>query len=226
MARIGIFSLTECLLFNLCLIVQHFRSSGIALTLGIWVFRSGLLLLQISLFIGGTSDAFLISLLDLTLSASIFYHIIQLVLQSTTMRFSSTSVLPFIFMAMQGISFTSNSFIIYESDVTRFALQTLLLVVFMNLVRTSKWGRWSPNFVSLRNRTNSVLTYAFRPPKKATHRYTWKKFLSDACAFLPYMLVVRLGKMFERCREEQILCEPMFFSLPLSAMPYGIVIFY
>lgn len=138
MARIGVCSLLECLLFNLCLISQHFRSPS-TLTFGVWIFRSGLLLLQISLFIGGSSDAFLISLLDLTLSASIFYHLINLVLHAISVQFSMVSVLPFLFLMLQAGSYTSNSFIIYESDTTRFWLQTTLVLVFICLLGKSRY---------------------------------------------------------------------------------------
>jgi hypothetical protein len=109
-----------------------------SLGVGVWMFRTGLLLLQTSLLIGGTSDAVLISMLDLTLSASIFYHLIQLIFHVITVQFQISLIWPFLFTLVQGLSYTSNSFIIYESDVIRFLLQTSLLIVLVNFIAQTR----------------------------------------------------------------------------------------
>lgn len=61
----------------------------------------------------------------------------------------------------------------------------------------------------------------FRDSRKGEIKFTNLVRDRNLLAILGCMLMIRGGRVFERCREEQVGCEETIFSLPLSTLPYG-----
>lgn len=123
---LGLFSLFESLLFNLTLAINPSKS----ITLTHWVFRSALLLLQFSILSSSYPlNRDLIIFVILSLSLSVLNHTMQLIFYFVRVSRNDkiwTSFSIGISGFLGSLSF-SNSYIIYESTILRFIIQTLFL---------------------------------------------------------------------------------------------------
>ncbi|KAI1709253.1 type I phosphodiesterase / nucleotide pyrophosphatase domain-containing protein [Ditylenchus destructor] len=202
LAFIGIFSFVDSILFNIYLLISVFGSKQ-SVTVGEWMFRSALVLLQLSLYFGendgnGTTSLGDVSLfLTMTLLASVIYRLLLLFvwLISTPRRLDlqKSKLLISAFTVFHSASFLSNSFVIEESDTIRFMLQTFLLSMLIT------------EFVKER------LTISNKGSKFAatiTNIFRKKNSWTPICLILFCMTCVRMGKWFESCREEHIDCIP------------------
>ncbi|KAI1730814.1 type I phosphodiesterase / nucleotide pyrophosphatase domain-containing protein [Ditylenchus destructor] len=198
LAFIGIFSFVDSILFNIYLLISVFGSKQ-TVTVGEWMFRSALALLQLSLYFGendgnGTTSLGDVSLfLTMTLLASVIYRLLLLFvwLISTPRRMDlqKSKWLIGAFTVFHSASFLSNSFVIEESDSIRFMLQTLIIL--------NKGSKSAATITSIFRKKNS-----------------W----TPICLILFCMTCVRMGKWFESCREEHIDCIPYWATTISTAV--------
>lgn len=89
------------------------------------------------MYFGDYSDAQ--TLLVFTLVASAAYHLALLLLHMFSTVMCGTSVLSMLLVVFSAVSFLSNSFIIYESDVLRFLAQTSLAWFVIGFLRRNRY---------------------------------------------------------------------------------------
>uniref|UniRef100_A0AC35G7X6 GPI ethanolamine phosphate transferase 3 n=1 Tax=Panagrolaimus sp. PS1159 TaxID=55785 RepID=A0AC35G7X6_9BILA len=199
-ARIGLIALFEATFFTLVhVIAQVSNVQGDFygnLSPAIWLFRSGVFLLQLSLFIAGKNgeNDLIIPLLNVSLILSLGYHLIVFIVQLLSLRIQWKAIIPFIIAFGHSATFLSNSFIVYEPSVIRFCLQTIIFTAFWEFLKKNKNTR------------------------KPFSQIFWNnKFM--IFSFTSVTVAIRFGAFFERCREEQINCVQSVFVSTLSSLP-------
>ncbi|VDK87918.1 unnamed protein product, partial [Litomosoides sigmodontis] len=166
------------------------------------VFRSGLFFIEISVFLIG-DDEYYMAILDFLLSFSLIIRLVQTA--RTLFSFTSTvwKIAVFCIAVAHASSFLSNSYIVFESSVIRFLTQTLVVIAFCE--------SFSNRSHSNRHQPRSFLTIL-------GNRFSWQRCL----IFIAIILLLRLGILFEKCREEQgDACEATIFSQPFSHIPHS-----
>lgn len=186
-----------------------------ALSPGCLLFRSGLLLVQISTYLRGDDDNY-IALVYCLLAVSLVNRIIGLLWSLLSFSFSFSCVLVLSVLVIHAVSFFSNSYIVFEASSVRFLTVTVLLIAFFHS--------------SVKQRT--VFPRSSRT-KKARCRRDRRKRISHVLsviqrcfgkkrleAVIGLIMVIRLGELFERCREEQQdACVASLFSTPFTKLP-------
>ncbi|VDN03644.1 unnamed protein product [Thelazia callipaeda] len=166
------------------------------------VFRSGLFLLQASTFLIGDEENY-IAILDFLLSFSLIIQLIRAARTffSFTAKFWEISV--FCIFVAYASSFFSNSFIVFESSIVRFLTQTVVVIAF--------WQSFLNRKFNCRQRLKSFLDIL-------KIRFGWQR----SFAFIIIVAILRIGIIFEKCREEQQnSCEATIFSRSFSRIPHG-----
>uniref|UniRef100_A0A914KL82 GPI ethanolamine phosphate transferase 3 n=1 Tax=Meloidogyne incognita TaxID=6306 RepID=A0A914KL82_MELIC len=176
---VGIFSLVDSLAFNCFLI---FNAKNIT-PFFLWIFRSAMLLLQLSLIFAEKPGTDQLIYTTTSLFVSLCYFLLVF-LFGTSIRIKFKYFISFLFSNFQffgqlilGFLAFSNSFIIYESDVLQFSIQSLILIaliIHLNIYREFSIYRLSFNF---------------------------KLFIFHIIVVFPSLLIL---KQFESCREEQV----------------------
>ncbi|KAH7723895.1 Protein C27A12.9 [Aphelenchoides avenae] len=192
LSRTALLSLMECLLYNLLLIGS--RECNETSTLVVAVFRSALALLQASVYFGDSQDAR--TLLNFTLLASTAYHFVFVALQLFSTLRPTTALLSVGLVAFSSVSYLSNSFIVYESDVLRYLSQTAILWLLVGFLRTSRLPKRGSFYAFARPHLRSVAMWVV------------------LC-----MALLRSGKAFEKCREEQVNCESSWLAASINSLP-------
>ncbi|CAJ0963832.1 unnamed protein product, partial [Mesorhabditis belari] len=186
---VGLVSIAECILYNLSDEPSSFTQ---------WIVRSGLLLLQFSAFFGGSENPSVPLLLGTLVILSIF-HLLRIIKLATLIRSRSKMMTNLLFTILPCLCFFSNSFIVRETDVLRFFLQTL--VILSLAIKTSSWkkklGGGKMNVKILR-----------------------QLVFSDE-ALIPILMIalLRLAPFFHRCREEEINCVQYFPTILSASLP-------
>ena len=122
---------------------------------------------------------------------------------------SFTYVLGVIVVISYSVSLTSNSFILYEGDMTAFFLQSMLICLIVQRMQALS-GEYAPVISpsSSGNRNNEVKTFS----KKSN--FSLMLALSEVWPLVLAMAVVRLTKAFHACRDLQVGCEATSFIQP------------
>lgn len=198
LALMGLLSMVDTLLFLFNLLLARERSGHeekASFPTAALVFRSAIFLLQLAAYYSPAGrgemtdrrDASTALLLVLASSAS--YQLLQAALQLPTLLSQNLSITGgwcIALVVFHSLSFLSNSYILYEADFTEFALQfTVLASLYADLKRSRIPKRGI--FANLR----------------ANHQ--WHKIIARHAAC---MGVLRAGKFFQTCREEQVSCLP------------------
>ncbi|PAV62515.1 hypothetical protein WR25_00145 [Diploscapter pachys] len=123
--RLGLLSLIEALLF---------LSTNFAVTFAACAFRSGIILLQLAVLFGGTENNLAVPMILMIATLSSCFSLLQLlptVIRSSRtspqQRLCSTANLALLFVFLHAVGLLSNSFIVYEGVVVRFALQSIFI---------------------------------------------------------------------------------------------------
>ena len=196
------------------------KSLSIALTIGIPISLVALVLSPLPLEIGITS------IMDVTLSLSFYPLAVFLIIHSylliyqmykslvktslTDLLFSIFSQLSFIYVFSIivtvgcSVSLVSNSFILYEGDMTLFFIQSLLILHLYSLAQglSSQCAvLYPPDDTREQNDCQKASISLMSIVKRS-----WPLVLA--------MIVVRMTKVFHSCRDLQVGCEITSFSLP------------
>ena len=192
------------------------KNLRVSFALGLPVSLSSLVLSPLPL------EAGVSSILDLALSLSYYPFFVFLVIHSATLSYSMYRYLKerhvfvqlfsffnrlsftFVFSTVVGVScsasLVSNSFILYEGDMTVFLVQSLLICFLVQ-------------------RAQEVTgQYTILPPGEAGSQgkanFSVSKVLKSSWPLLLAMVLVRLSKLFHSCRDLQVGCEPTSFTQP------------
>lgn len=185
----GIFSLVEAIMF---LITNEVMSLE-------WIiYRTGCGLLQAALLTDKTdSDGSARTLLLMTLAVSCLSSIISMCHKALQIRISiksmlSAKVIGPILVIIHSISLFSNSYVVYEAQVVRYFLQSLVTLVFLEKLRST----------------------ALRPRKPFKLNFLWKFVNQDQnlIIFTLIMVGLRSEPIFHRCREEEVGCDTYYPS--------------
>lgn len=189
--RVGTLSLIDAALANF-----HSIFTTKDVSLGRLMFRSGLFFVQLSTYLLGDEDNY-IAILDALLAVSLVFNVISLLSLLLSLSFSTSNILLLLLLAVHSISFLSNSYIVFESSVVRMLTQTVLVLSVLHSAIESDQGR--------RIRGNcSFATFVH-------HIFGVRRVLMTVLV----LILLRLGVLFERCREEQQqACTPTIFSTP------------
>uniref|UniRef100_A0A0N5AMA1 GPI ethanolamine phosphate transferase 3 n=1 Tax=Syphacia muris TaxID=451379 RepID=A0A0N5AMA1_9BILA len=163
------------------------------------IFRSALFFIQISAYLNGSETSNLITLLEATLVSSLIFHFISFFNKLLSFSFSFRYLFSISLIVIHGLSFLSNSYIIFESSSVRFLLQTVLVVaLFSDIPCRFYLGR-------KRGISFNVL-------------YN-NHFVRRVVTTFIILLLLRIGGVFEQCREEQgLTCEASFLSQPTGKL--------
>ncbi|KAK6034106.1 hypothetical protein COOONC_28394 [Cooperia oncophora] len=186
--RLGTFCFIDTLLFTF---------SSLPLTTAQFLVRSGCLLLQLSIILGGSNENAAVSLLLAVLPLSTLTSVIPIISGLFPLRPPSVHVL-FVCLCvlLHSVSFLSNSFVVYEGHVLRFLAQSALVVCFAAKIIRAKSNR------KLTSRVASGVSAFF------SRLQIW-----DAGLVSTALLLLRFEPLFHRCREEELNCQQWF---PLS----------
>lgn len=97
-----------------------------------------------------------------------------------------------IICAAHSIALTSNSYVMYESYVIAYLMNSVVSFTFINIC------------------------FRIRPPLYSKKKFYFGKFPMLVVLLLSFLLVSRLGQMFWSCREEHPWCDVSPFLMPLS----------
>ncbi|CAD6196308.1 unnamed protein product [Caenorhabditis auriculariae] len=174
-----------------------FLMSGKQMNVEATVFRVGCILLQLALLVEHSDTNPAHSLLMMATSLSCVFSLFSLAPRVFRLQFvPSTSTFAVICVLLHSVSFFSNSFVVNEGQILMFLLQSVLLSMFLDRIRSNIDHRnknW--NHVLMRNLTSR-----------------------DGLLLLGAMLVVRSEPYFHRCREEQLDCPQNYPTMLLSAL--------
>uniref|UniRef100_A0A915DFZ1 GPI ethanolamine phosphate transferase 3 n=1 Tax=Ditylenchus dipsaci TaxID=166011 RepID=A0A915DFZ1_9BILA len=186
LALVGLLCALETLIFHLYLVAVISTVS-----IGQCMFRSAVLLLQMSVYFGdGRNGDVLVFLLLTTLLSAIYYLLLLFVHIISCQKnvLSSKFVCVLVTITFHSASYFSNSFVIYEQDVVRYMLQLLLSYVFVKYLVQNRRTKQPCN--------SSLLS------RLLWRRQNW----IASIALLFCMFSLRAGKWFELCREEHVDC--------------------
>ncbi|KAK0425461.1 hypothetical protein QR680_009215 [Steinernema hermaphroditum] len=189
--RVGLISFVDFLIFHLYLLAN--RSNSI--TIASFAVRSGVMLLELAVTLGNEAQ-FIVNALDMILvSSTIFYFVLLLFsrMPVITQRVLAAAV----FFVFYCASMVSNSFVVYESNVLRFIIQSIFAFCIYECVVFARQ--------KARKNLNSLSDFA-------------QAVTSDIKWILLCVVATRVFSAFERCREEQVDCEATFFTGSLSAV--------
>uniref|UniRef100_A0A7E4UNJ5 GPI ethanolamine phosphate transferase 3 n=1 Tax=Panagrellus redivivus TaxID=6233 RepID=A0A7E4UNJ5_PANRE len=165
-ARLGLFAVLEGLLFaavQLTAILNHVKGHFFGqINFAVWLFRTGVFFLEAALLATPRNpDSLILGLLNVCLIGSILYHAIVVVVQLLSVSIAWWKAIPFGFVVLHALSFTSNSFIVYESSVVRFLLTTVLVVGFGRKVLELRTTRKAPSKTSIALFIGALLAIRF-----------------------------------------------------------------
>ncbi|KAL7074160.1 hypothetical protein ACQ4LE_006310 [Meloidogyne hapla] len=197
LSLVGIFSLIDSLAFNCFLICEAKNTTPFCL----WIFRSAMILLQLSLIFAEKPGDDQMVFTTLSLFVSLCYFLPALLFGSK-IKFKLKYLFSFLFSNFQFfgqlilacLAF-SNSFIIYESDVLQFSIQSLIVIAFVKYFDVHR------EFSIYRLSINSRI-FIFH-------------------TFIVFSLLLIL-KQFESCREEQVNCNPYIFTTE-QILPWSVL---
>ncbi|CAK5090135.1 unnamed protein product [Meloidogyne enterolobii] len=244
---VGIFSLVDSLAFNCFLIFNAKNTTPFFL----WIFRSAMLLLQLSLIFAEKPGNDQLIYTTTSLFVSLCYFLLVF-LFGTSIRIKFKYFISFLFSNFQffgqlilGFLAFSNSFIIYESDVLQFSIQSLILIALikqLNIYRlifeffknillrklekflTIYFSEYfffleiiKTLFLFLRE---NVIVFEFCG-EFSIYRlsFNFKMFIFHIIVVFPSLLIL---KQFESCREEQVLCYTFIFTTE-QLLPWSIL---
>ncbi|CAI4230158.1 unnamed protein product [Auanema sp. JU1783] len=174
--RVGLISLLEVVLFSL---------SDRPLATPVIIVRSGCLLLQGAILHAGAEHNAAFPLLLVPLLISILYSVSYTIFRLYPFRCSFSEYFLAFASFLYPLSFFSNSYIVYEGHVTRFVLQSAILVIFIEDVIETV-------------RKTGVKTYGLLLTSRST-----------LCC-LTALFICRLEPLFHKCREEELGCQTYF----------------
>uniref|UniRef100_A0A0N4VFJ6 GPI ethanolamine phosphate transferase 3 n=1 Tax=Enterobius vermicularis TaxID=51028 RepID=A0A0N4VFJ6_ENTVE len=150
-----------------------------------WViFRSALFFIQMSAYLSGGQASTSLAILEIILVSSLLFHFISLFNKLLSLSFSIRHTFAVSLIVIHGLSFLSNSFIVFESSSVRFLTQTALISTFVSGMQREPVRKWK---------------------RSLGFRSFFGKYLSggDVGKMFAALISLRLGRFFERCREEQ-----------------------
>lgn len=101
-----------------------------SVSIGSLLFRSGLLFLQLSIFLV-TDREYYCEVLIVLLVTSLLFRVFKLILVLTALRYVFWDFLIMVLVVLHAASFFSNSFVVFESTASRFLMQSALLIAFL-----------------------------------------------------------------------------------------------
>ncbi|KAL3125906.1 hypothetical protein niasHT_009435 [Heterodera trifolii] len=181
---VGLISLLESVLFNGFLLLDN---ADEWISIRLWVFRSALLFLQLSLVFAAepSVDTVLFSVTSLAVSLCsqtvvLSYKIFAAVTNKYS-PFPSSPCLTLFANFVLSLLPLSNSFVIYESDVLRFSLQSVICIILLYSLNTKR-------------------------------SFNLRNVSAEMRLALLLLFITRFLKAFENCREEQVGCVPVKFA--------------
>ena len=124
-------------------------------------------------------------------------------------RLSFTYVFGAVVAVSCGVSLASNSFILYEGDMTAFFLQSMLICFVIQRAQSLS-GEYTPVIPSSSSGNDKEEKMFLGGEKKVSMRL----FLCEVWPLVVAMVLVRLTKSFHACRDLQVGCEATSFIQP------------
>ena len=135
---------------------------------------------------------------------SVFEQILNLL-----SRLSFTYVFGAVVAISCSVSLASNSYILYEGDMTVFFLQSMLICFLVQRAQSIS-GEYAPIITPSSSGNNE----REKEHLLGKSNFSWKLVLRKVWPLIVAMVLVRLSKAFHDCRDFQIGCQPTLFILP------------